>query len=46
MILRRCEVCGHMHSIPHSERCAMCLGYLLGCVPGDPADDCEVCDGE
>lgn len=34
-----------MHSIPHSERCAMCLGYLLGCVPGDPADDCEVTDG-
>jgi hypothetical protein len=45
MTLRRCNVCGHLHSIPHSDRCAMCWGYVCGHVPGDPADDCEVTDG-
>lgn len=38
MILRRCTQCGHAHSIPHSDRCAMCWGYCCGEVPGDPPD--------
>lgn len=52
-MIRRClgrtprgEDCGHAHTIAHSKMCAMCWGYLSGAVPGDPADDVEVTDGD
>lgn len=34
--------CGFPRTLPC--RCALCWGALLGCVPGEPADDGEVMD--
>ena len=44
-LLVACALCGHLHAIDWSPWCSMCWGDLRGEVPGDRADDGEVCDG-
>lgn len=46
VLLTGCVLCGHLHAIDWSPWCSMCWGGLCGEVPGDRADDGEVCDGE
>jgi hypothetical protein len=46
VLLMARALCGHLHAIDWSPWCAMCWGGFLGEVPGDRADDGEVCDGE
>lgn len=45
VLLVACALCGHWHALDWSPWCPMCWGGICGEVPGDRADDGEVCDG-